>query len=132
MCRRIGWLALIAAAAWAGLTVPAAAQEKAPGGKLRVVIIDGQNNHNWRATTPFMKQVLEDSGRFSVAVATSPQMPPTPPQPKKPKDETDAKAMAKYKEEVAKYDAGLPKYKAELKAAQEAFAKWRIDFDQYD
>lgn len=39
--------------------------------KLRVVIIDGQNNHNWRATTPVMKQALIDSGRYTVDVSTN-------------------------------------------------------------
>jgi hypothetical protein len=41
-----------------------------PDQKIRVVIIDGQNNHNWRATTPLMKRELESSGRFTVDVAT--------------------------------------------------------------
>jgi type 1 glutamine amidotransferase len=40
--------------------------------KIRVVIIDGQNNHDWRSTTPFLKKVLLDSGRFSVDVSTGP------------------------------------------------------------
>ena len=40
-------------------------------GKLRVVVIDGQNNHDWRSTTPFMKKALEDSGRFLVEVSTN-------------------------------------------------------------
>src|SRR5262249_27223574 len=40
-------------------------------GKLRVVVIDGQNNHNWRGTTPILKQALEQSGRFSVAVSSN-------------------------------------------------------------
>jgi type 1 glutamine amidotransferase len=39
--------------------------------KLRVVIIDGQNNHNWRATTPVMKKALLDTGKFSVDVSTN-------------------------------------------------------------
>jgi len=38
--------------------------------KIRVVIIDGQNNHKWRETTPYVKKALEESGRFTVAVAT--------------------------------------------------------------
>src|SRR5581483_2807578 len=33
---------------------------------------DGQNNHNWKATTPVLKRILEDSGLFTVDVATSP------------------------------------------------------------
>ena len=40
--------------------------------KLKVLIVDGQNNHNWKATTPIMKQWLEKSGKFQVDVATSP------------------------------------------------------------
>jgi len=40
--------------------------------KIRVVIIDGQNNHDWRSTTPFLKKILQDSGRFNVDVSTAP------------------------------------------------------------
>jgi type 1 glutamine amidotransferase len=36
--------------------------------KLQALIITGQNGHNWRATTPVLRQVLEDSGRFEVRV----------------------------------------------------------------
>src|SRR5262249_737290 len=41
--------------------------------KIKVVIIDGQNNHDWRSTTPHMKKVLEQTGRFTVQVSTTPQ-----------------------------------------------------------
>lgn len=41
--------------------------------KIRVVIIDGWNNHQWPLTTPIMKKALEDSGKFSVEVSTSPK-----------------------------------------------------------
>lgn len=60
-------LALLTGAVALALTVPAgAADEK----KLRVVIIDGQNNHKWKQTTPVLKKTLEDSGRFTVDVAS--------------------------------------------------------------
>ena len=39
---------------------------------IRVLIIDGQNNHDWKATTPVLKKILEDSGRFQVEVLTTP------------------------------------------------------------
>ncbi len=39
--------------------------------KIRVLIVDGQNNHNWRATTPVLKKILEESGRFTVAVSSN-------------------------------------------------------------
>ncbi len=40
--------------------------------KLKALIVDGQNNHDWKATTPVLKSCLESSGLFTVAVATSP------------------------------------------------------------
>jgi len=39
---------------------------------IKVLLIDGQNNHNWKATTPVLKTALESSGLFSVTVSTSP------------------------------------------------------------
>src|SRR5215831_1710544 len=38
----------------------------------RALIIDGQNNHDWKSTTPVLKRILEDTGLFSVEVATTP------------------------------------------------------------
>ncbi|HEY4232035.1 MAG TPA: ThuA domain-containing protein [Lacipirellulaceae bacterium] len=41
--------------------------------KLRVLIIDGFNPyHEWQVTTPVLKQLLEECGRFTVDVATAP------------------------------------------------------------
>ena len=42
----------------------------APAGppKLQALIITGQHGHDWRATTPFLKQALEETGRFEVRV----------------------------------------------------------------
>lgn len=115
---------------WVAESLAVLAQDKTTE-KIKVVIIDGQNNHNWRATTPVLKQVLESTGRFSVDVATTPQSVPVPPAPKKPKDESDQQAMAKYEADLAKYKEALPKAQATQKEAQEAFAKWRVDFSQY-
>ena len=39
---------------------------------IKVLIIDGQNNHDWKKTTPVMRATLEDHERFAVDVATSP------------------------------------------------------------
>ena len=39
---------------------------------IRALIIDGQNNHDFTATTPHLKKVLEETGLFTVDVATSP------------------------------------------------------------
>jgi uncharacterized protein len=40
--------------------------------RLRVLIVDGQNNHKWDITTPVLKHALESSGAFSVEVSTAP------------------------------------------------------------
>ena len=39
---------------------------------LKALIVDGQNNHNWQATTPVLRKHLEETGLFAVDVATSP------------------------------------------------------------
>jgi type 1 glutamine amidotransferase len=40
--------------------------------KLNALIVDGQNNHKWRITTPILQAAMESSGRFAVSIATSP------------------------------------------------------------
>src|SRR5689334_20383709 len=39
---------------------------------LKVLIVDGQNNHAWQQTTPELKKILEENGFATVDVATSP------------------------------------------------------------
>ncbi len=41
--------------------------------KIKVLIVDGQNNHQWKMTTPVLKEILEEPGIFSVDVSTSPE-----------------------------------------------------------
>lgn len=44
----------------------------APKPKVRILIVDGRNNHDWRETTPVLKRELEQAGIFTVAVVTAP------------------------------------------------------------
>jgi uncharacterized protein len=44
------------------------ASAQAPPAKIQALIITGQNGHDWRATTPVLRKLLEDSGRFEVRV----------------------------------------------------------------
>ena len=37
---------------------------------IKVLIVDGQNNHAWKETTPVLKKILEQDGKFQVDVAT--------------------------------------------------------------
>jgi len=39
---------------------------------IRVLIVDGQNNHDWQHTTPLLRKILEDTGLFTVEVLTAP------------------------------------------------------------
>lgn len=40
--------------------------------RMKALIVDGQNNHNWKGTTPVMKKLLEETALFEVEVATTP------------------------------------------------------------
>lgn len=62
---------------------------------LKALIVDGQNNHDWRHTTPILKAALESSGRFTVQVATSP-----PP----------GQSLAGFKPDFAKYQVIVSNY----------------------
>ncbi len=66
--------------------------------KLRMLIIDGQNNHDWKAMTPVMKKSLEETGRFTIDVATTPDS-------KAPKA-----AWESFQPEFSKYDVVLSNY----------------------
>ena len=69
MTKHLGTLLLTGLALAGSLASPARADDATK--KLRVVLIDGQNNHDWRSTSPWLKQVLEESGRFRVDVASN-------------------------------------------------------------
>src|SRR5262245_9484522 len=90
---------LLMAAVFAVITSasPAVAAEK-----LKVLIIDGQNNHTWQSMTPPMKAELEKTGRFTVEVATTPPANSS-------KDE-----WAKFRPDLSRYDVVLSNYNGEL------------------
>jgi type 1 glutamine amidotransferase len=72
MRKPLSWALLVGAIVGVGgLIEPAGADDKKSGDKIRVILIDGQNNHNWRATSPHLKKVLEESGRFTVDVSSN-------------------------------------------------------------
>jgi hypothetical protein len=60
---------VITCVAWMLLTTCAFAQERH---KSAVLLIDGQNNHDWPRATAILKVILEDSGLFTVDVSTTP------------------------------------------------------------
>ena len=40
--------------------------------KIRVLILTGVNNHDWKRTAPFCKDLLEKTGRFDVEISDAP------------------------------------------------------------
>ena len=81
------------------VAVPLQPVQAAP--KLDVLIVDGQNLHNWQGTTPVLREMLEKSGRFTVEVVTSP-----------PKD-APADAWAAFRPDFSKYDVVLTNYQGQ-------------------
>jgi type 1 glutamine amidotransferase len=87
---------------WLGLLVLLALGQSAVAAEtIRVLIIDGQNNHNWQLMTPPMKQDLIDSGRFSVDVATTPEK------------QASKEAWGAFHPDFSKYDVVLSNYNGE-------------------
>lgn len=58
--------------AYRNIRITPIAAEKEHSGAIKTLIVDGQNNHNWKGTTPVLKTLLEETGLFEVDVATSP------------------------------------------------------------
>ena len=67
------------------------------------LIIDGQNNHDWKSTTPVLKRLLEETGLFTVEVATT----------------TPAKGpkLAEFQPDFAKYRVLVMNYNGEMWSA---------------
>jgi type 1 glutamine amidotransferase len=67
----IATAATIACACVASLaadTAKATAPPAPAAAKIKLLILSGANNHKWQETTPVLKKMYEDSGRFSVDV----------------------------------------------------------------
>ncbi len=65
-------LSLVTCASAVALLSPLCTSHAVDAKPLRILIVDGQNNHNWKATTPVLLETLSRSGRFEVIVSTAP------------------------------------------------------------
>lgn len=102
---RFAAFAIVALALSSLSTSPAIADDAADDDgaeTISVLIIDGQNNHDWRATTPVLKHALESCGRFEVAVSTSPA------------GDANDPAWAEWRPAFADYDVVLSNYNGQL------------------
>jgi type 1 glutamine amidotransferase len=77
------------------LSLAAAAGRAEP---IKALIIDGQNNHDWKSTTPLLKKYLDETGLFAVDVATAPGK---------------GQNLASFKPEFGKYAAIVSNYNGE-------------------
>lgn len=73
----------------------ALAADQASKEPLKVLLLDGQNNHEWKLTSPIMKRLLKESGRFTVDVVTSP---------------SSKQGMSSFRPKFAEYDVVVSNY----------------------
>lgn len=84
------------------------------GPKYKVLVVDGQNNHKiWPQTTQMIKGYLQETGLFSIEVATTP---------------SEGSDLSGYQPDFAKYDLVVSNYNgaswgAKAKAAFETFMR---------
>lgn len=108
MLKHLGFLGILAGVVLAYAPVPASAGKD----KIKVILVDGQNNHNWRATTPVMKKALEDTGRFSVDVSSNLKTGDKP---------GDVPDTVPFPPDLSKYDVVLSNYNG---------ASWPAEFNK--
>ena len=106
--KRICLVVLLASACLTGGFFPLQAEEPE---KIKVLIVDGQNNHDWKGTTPALKAIYEKSGRFTVEVATTPGK---------------GQDMSSFKPDFSKFDVVLMNYNGDRwpKETDDAFEKF--------
>jgi type 1 glutamine amidotransferase len=63
--------------------------------RMKALILDGQNNHDWKSTTPVLRGILEETGLFEVEVSTSPEQ---------------GQDMTSYKPDFTKYAVVITNY----------------------
>jgi len=88
--------------------------DDADDAKIKVLILDGQNNHDWKSTTPVLKEALESCGVFTVTISTSPP------------DDGSPEAWAAWNPDFASHHAVLSNYNGQMwpEAVQDGFVKF--------
>jgi len=114
---------LIVAVALASATTLAAAEP------IKVLIVDGQNNHDWRATSPILKKSLDEAKLFTVDVATAPDRPRAP---QKPKAGAAADVVQKYEDSLAAFKKAEPVYKEKFAAFRPKFKDYQVVVSNYN
>jgi uncharacterized protein len=108
---RLSRFSFVAIAACAALFTSLSTSRATAAEKIRVLIIDGQNNHEWQKTTPLLVRALKESDRFVADVATTPAA---------------GQDMSKFRPEFSDYDVVMSNYNGDRwpKETEQAF----VDF----
>lgn len=73
MMNKLYYLLAIVVFVFTACSVPKSASNNRNVAKYKTLIVNGQNNHNWKIGSASMKQILEGSELFTVDIATSPE-----------------------------------------------------------
>ena len=94
---------------------------------IRVLIVDGRNNHNWQITTDALRATLEATGQFTITTTTAPAS-TTPRAPRAPK--------SIHPRVKAAFERYAQIYKEQTKPAKDALSprwqNWQPDFSAHD
>lgn len=86
--------------------------------RIRVMLLDGQNNHDWKATSPVMKKALDEAGLFATTIVTAPPI-------GSPEFAAFTPDFGRYQVVVMNYNNGItgdaPDWPAHLKTSFEQF-----------
>jgi hypothetical protein len=86
--------------------------------RTRVMLLDGQNNHDWRSTSPVIKKWLDETGLFDTTVVTAPAI-------GSPEFASFKPEFARFQVVVMNYNNGFrasdPEWGPDLKASFEQF-----------
>lgn len=94
---------------------------------IRVLIVDGQNNHDWRITSDALRATLNSAGLFNVTTSSAPQIRAHRP-PRQPRSQ-DKHLLEQYRQAVERYRGKTADAKKELDAS---FSDWLPDFGSFD
>ena len=104
------FITLVALALQFSLTsIKSSAADKKDTAKIKVLLVDGQNNHDWMRCSPVMMETLDATGRFSIERAIVTKF-----------------EVEKFNPDFSKYDVVLSNYNGASwkKETKESFVKY--------
>ena len=108
--------------------LPIATATRAADDTIRVLIVDGANNHDWRITTDAIQATLRSTGLFTVDVATAPQ--PRMFRPARVRGDASETSRTSLQQFVDKYQSPIEEgLDFDFNAR---WQKWNPSFSQYD